>query len=186
MKKTIRARPRIQREFLAWFRQNAGRFAIPLRITARKRKRIEFSFVGITPIISGALNDHEVYVKAEMNGRRYDWIVEFDAYLRHSPQGYYCALYYPESRVFHRTRQEFWRIEIFERFLAWVNAKFAPARWVRLSDYDDGGFIWAELILDENDLARHELDLQLINGQPFTRENGTVCRNWLIPLRTQP
>jgi hypothetical protein len=46
---------RIQRDFVAWHRQNAQRFAIPLRLVARNRKQLDLSFTGITAVISARL-----------------------------------------------------------------------------------------------------------------------------------
>ncbi len=189
--KRVKIRPRLQREFLAWYRENANRFAIKLRLNSRKSDCMEFGFVGITPIIfANPLYKGNLSIRVIFNGLHFDDLVWLDAYATHTPQGYFNKFLLPEFRVFHPTRKEFWRLEIFEPLLEWVNECLAQAKWVRLSRLDDEGSSWAKLIRDENELSQPDRtlvfvqSLKRIDGLPTVDRSDTL-KNWLIPLRTQ-
>lgn len=161
---TERIGSRIQRDFVDWYRDNASRFAIPLRLVARSRKQLDLAFVNISPVISARLYENELIVAADMDGELSDIIVDIESHLLHTPPGYVCMLCDPDDRTVYRTRTEFWRQHLFERFLVWVNEKLAPAHWIRLSSIDGGKATWARLIRDEAELMQQDRTLQLIQG----------------------
>ena len=180
--------PRIQREFLAWYRLNVQRLAIPLRVVSRSRNHIELAFVGIAPVITARLSDGNLMVTAQMNGRWFDIVADFDAIPLHLSQGYVCTLYDPDERTAYRTRTEFWREHLFEYFLAWVNEQLAPARWIRLSCIGDGSS-WAKLIRDESQLKEAVRGLLLmqqlkrLDGEPAFSGTENDVTHYLLPLR---
>lgn len=184
-----RAGPRIQREFLAWYRTNAGRFIIPLRLVSRSRKSLDLSFRGITPAISASLVEGELIVFAKMDQRVFDLIADFEAHPHHTPLGYVCDLCEPAARVVYRTRTDFWRRHVFESFLDWVNNMLAPARWIRLSCLGDDGSTWAKLIREEGELQKRDTTPQLfqqlkrVDGRPAYSGGAEGVTNTLILLR---
>jgi hypothetical protein len=184
-----RAGPRIQREFLTWYRQNAGRFVIPLRTMARSRRCLDLTFMGITPVISTSLFSGELIVLAKMDEQVFDIVADFEADPLHTPLGYVCKLCEPETREVYRTRTEFWRHHLFEEFLDWVNKQLAPARWICLSRLGDGGSTWATLIRDESELQKQDptllfmQQLKRLDGRPAYIGGPEGVTNCLITLR---
>ena len=189
MEMSERAGPRIQREFLAWYRQNAGRFLIPLRLMARNRKRLDLGFAGITPVVSASLLEDELIVQARMDRHVFDLIADFEAWPQHTPLGYVCNLCRPETREVYRTRTEFWRRHVFDEFLEWVNQQLDPARWIRLSRLGDEGSTWATLIREECELRKPDAtllffqQLKRVDGRPAYSGGAEGVTNTLIPLR---
>lgn len=183
--------PRIQREFLAWYRQNRGRFALPLCQLARNRETLHLGFVGITSAISARLGYGSLAVGTELNGCYCDTIADFDTAMEHTPNGYVCKLCDPGERKCFRTRGDIWRNHLFEPFLAWVNEELANACWLRLTTLRDGGSSWAKLIHTDSELSEPDRTLVLISGlrrldgQPIHDgiPGDTLTR--LIPLRIE-
>ncbi|MDO8264127.1 MAG: hypothetical protein Q7T21_13030 [Gallionella sp.] len=191
MEMTGRIGSRIQRDFVGWYRENASRFTIPLRLIARSRRRLDLAFVGITSVISARLSENELIVSADMDDECFDTIADIEAHPLNTPLGYVCTLCDPSDRTFYRTRKEFWRQHLFERFLAWANEKLAPAHWIRLSSIDGGEATWATLIRDEIELTQQDRTLQLIQslrrlgGQHVFEGGQEDVTNHLIALKLE-
>ena len=191
MEMTERIGSRIQQEFVAWYRDNASRFAIPLSLVARSRKQMDLTFANISPVIAARLHENELIVVADMDDKFFDIIVDIEGYPLRTPLGYVCILCDPDDRTVYRTRREFWRQHLFERFLVWVNEKLAPAHWIRLSSIDGGEATWATLIRDETELTQQDRTLQLMQGlrrldgqQTFAGDPEDVT-NYLIVLKLE-
>jgi hypothetical protein len=165
-----RSGSRTQRDFVTWYRQNAQRFIIQLRLVSRSRERLDLAFVGITSVISARLSENGLIVTADINDECFDTIADIEAHPQHTPLGYVCTLCDPDDRTVYRTRREFWRQHLFERFLVWVNEKLAPAHWIRLSSIAHAGATWATLIRDETELSQQDRTLQLM--QSLRRPDG--------------
>lgn len=188
MNKNIHLRPRIQREFLSWYQQNAHRFAIPLRLMKRTHERLDIDFLSISPVITASLFSTNIGVYAKANDCYIDCLVDIDIYLRHTTLGYFCAQCDPESPDFYPTRSAIWQAHQFERFLTWVNETLAPARWIRLS-VDDGSS-WATLIRDEQKISKPDAGLILmkslkkLDGSSAYEDAESTFQHFLVPLRT--
>ena len=191
MEMTEQVGSRIQREFQTWYRENAGRFDIPLQLISRNRKAFDLSFVGITPVVSASLVEGEIIVQAAIGERFFDILADFEAHPLHTPAGYVCTLCEPDSREVYKTRREFWRRHMFEKFLDWVNGTLSGTRWVRLSSIDDGGTTWATLIRNEGALSQPDGTLRFIqqlkrlDGNPVYEGNEDGVTKLLIALQAQ-
>jgi hypothetical protein len=141
----------VQREFLAWYRQNERRFAIPLHFLTSSRRQLDFNFAGITSVVSANLLEGEIIVFAEFEGQLFDILVDIEACPLHTPKGYVCTLCDSTSSNLYRTRTEFWHQHLFELFLDWVNGKLAPSHWIQLGKIKGGGATWAELVKNKGE-----------------------------------
>lgn len=185
--KAQRRARRIQRTFVRWFAENSQRFEVPVRVIRRTVKKIDLVFEGVTSMISVHLNIDEISVYAEWGGRYSDILADFDAYPSHVPGGYVCKLCDPEDREVFQSLEAFWRDHIFERFLSWVNSKFAGARWLHLLDTECGS-TGASLYTDEqltSVLAADQCSLgglMNLNGDPVIDQQQGSYRIRVYPL----
>jgi hypothetical protein len=166
-------RRRLHREFLRWLKLNRARFAIGIQLGRRTDRRLEFSFVGIHPAITGVLSTCEVNVNVIFEGNDFDagnW--DTLIWLFHGaqpvPGGYICSQCKPEYKRVFPDLVALWTDHLFEELLKWVNEDLAPAKWLVLND-----------------------TVQAFNSAWITqlRPDAPVaadCVRHVLPLRTQP
>lgn len=182
------SRPRFQREFFAWYRQNAHRFALPLRLMACRKHSIELGLMDITPVISISLSRTNLGVHVVLGGEHFDTLLDLDIAPRHHPFGFVCEFCDDKTRQIFKTRADLWRDHIYEELLTWVNTGLAPANWLRLSHIGTNGTSWASLIRSPDELSRADpnetllRNLVRIDGEPCFTQHDTV-QHRLIPLR---
>jgi len=140
----FKVRPRIQRTFLDWLASNRERFAVPIRITKRTDRHIEWWFVGVNPIVYGVLT-WEIGVGVEWEGETWDYLTFFEASPRRTAGGYLCSMCIPEARQVFASREVLWRDHLFEPFLEWVNDDLAKARWIGIYGGREEDGTWAKL-----------------------------------------
>ncbi len=75
----------------------------------------------------------------------WDIIQWLDTDPKRVPGGYVCALCPEDSRPLVASREDLWRIEVFEPFLAWVNDELAASDVISLSGTPDHS-TWARLV----------------------------------------
>jgi len=124
-------RPRIQRAFVRWFRENRARFAVPVRLTKITARGIELNFPSHPDCLSVWLSRSELDVFVEWKGDCWDMLISLDCAPEPVPGGYRCALC-TESVTIWPTREALWCDHLFEPFLTWVNERLAPACWLSL------------------------------------------------------
>ncbi len=185
-------RPRIQREFVHWFRENHGRFKTPVRVAKISAKLVELDFPGLPNNLSASLSPYELNVYVSWQGETWDMLSSLEASPFHAAEGWkcrQCVLESGDSAELFPSRESLWRDHLFEPFLRWVNEELAPARWLRVSG--TGGATWAELIRDESALSNPSTTLLVV--QQLKRINvgsahdgkATALSEWLIPLVRQ-
>jgi len=162
------ARPRraLHRAFARFLAENRSRLAIEVHLGERTDAVWNFSFVGVTGIISGWINTFEVTVAANWDGEAWDLILDLDAYPVHVEGGYMCRICRP-SALF-PSREALWADHLFEPFLAWVNDALAPFPWLELVGTADSGF-WSAIMRRER-------------GQDHSGEDRSPMRH--VPVRT--
>lgn len=169
---TRSVRPHIQRVFLAWFAENRHRFRVPLRITKRTDRVIDFRFVGITRAISVTLQRNCLWVNVTHDGEWFDALMDFDVCTaKRTPSGYICTFESkPEvERELFPTREALWRSHVCEGFLEWVNEDLAAARWLRVAEHH--GLRSAKLVREDED-RRYPVDVARLGK--LRRLDGTT------------
>jgi hypothetical protein len=185
-------RPRIQRAFVHWFRENHDRFKMPVRVAKISAKRVELHFQGLPNNLSACLSPYELNVYVSWQGEPWDMLSSLEASPFHTAEGWkckQCVLENGDLAGLFPSRESLWQHHLFKPFLRWVNEELAPARWLRVSG--TVGATWAELIRDESALSSPSTTLHVI--QQLKRitvgsandGNTTVVSEWLIPLVRQ-
>lgn len=186
--RNLRVRPRMQREFLSWLLEDRGRFSLRPVIVCRTDRHLDLAFDGITRTISACVYPNGLSVIVEHGGRCFDLLADFDAVAQRLAQGYVCTLCQPGSDVY-PTRAALWRGHVFEPFLAWVNDRLAPARWLRLFSLGEDGSSGAALLCDESELEVADPGLLLasrlknLSNEPMYRPDTDPLKIWVVPLR---
>jgi len=143
-------RPRIQRAFVRWFRENHTRFAVPVRLSKITAKGILLNFPNHSDCLSVWLSSWNLSVHVEWQGVNWDMLISLDANPEPVPGGYRCRCCSESDRVW-PNRESLWADHLFEPFLSWVNERLAHA--CQLSLYGKpGDSTWAELIDEQDDL----------------------------------
>jgi hypothetical protein len=150
--RSARVRRPIQRAFFKWLAENRQRLAVPIRITERKDRYIQWSFVGVNPILYGFLTG-EIGIDVEWKGRTWDYLTFFEVWPQHAAGGYFCNLYNSEARKVFASREALRLDNLFQPFLESVNECLAKARWIGLYQIEDCGSTWAKLL---KELPEHE------------------------------
>lgn len=185
-------RPRIQRAFVCWFRENRGRFKTSVRVAKISARLVELHFPGHPACLSACLSPDELNVYVTWQGECWDLLCSLEASPFHTAEGWkcrQCVFEHGDSGRLFPSRESLWQDHLFEPFLRWVNEKLAPARWLRVSRTQ--GATWAELIRDEGALSNPGITLLLvkqlrrIDGGSAHDSNREAVSNWLIPLVRQ-
>lgn len=186
-------RPRIQRAFVHWLRENQGRFKISVRVAKISARLVELDFPGLPNNLSACLSPYELNVYVSWQGETWDMLSSLEASPFHTAEGWkcrQCVLESGDSAELFPSRDSLWRHHLFEPFLRWANEELAPARWLRVSC--TGGATWAELIRDESALSGPSATLhaiqqfkRIINVGSANDGRATVVSEWLIPLVRQ-
>ncbi len=152
-----RPRPRIQRAFLLWFREEGARFAVFIRLGRRTDQNWDLTLGGgTTPALRPWLYGYGIAVEAYWQATSWDLVLCLDAAPRRTPLGYVDDMTLPEYRRQYESREALWREELFEPFLRWVNETLAPACRLGLWRTEEGGATWAKL-LAPGDLAHPDV-----------------------------
>lgn len=142
-------RPRIQRAFVRWFRENHNRFAVPVRLTKITGKGILLNFPKHPDCLSVWLSRWDLSVHVTWQEVWWDMLISLDAFPEQVPGGYRCRLHLNFDEIW-PTREALWRHDLFEPFLAWVNEQLAQA--YQLSLYGKpGSSTWALLVDGQDD-----------------------------------
>ena len=140
-------RPKIQRSFVRWFKENRHRFNVQIQITEISGKRVELRFPQYPDVLSVWLLRWDLNVSVDWQGKNWDMLISLAAVPVATASGYRCALCENTCTTW-PTRDALWQDELFEPFLKWVNERLAPATWLRL--YGTKGGTWAKLGNHEN------------------------------------
>ena len=143
--RTAGGRRRYHKAFLRWHAANEDRFAIGLEWLGRDDASLEIGFRGISRVITAAVVRGDESVAVNWDGTFWDIIGCFEAIPRRVPGGYVCDLRGEDTREVHPSREDIWRIEIFEPFLEWVNGDLAIAEAVIVSGTSERTATWARL-----------------------------------------
>lgn len=163
----MQPRSRAQRAFYAWLKDAAPQFRIPLSITRRTDRQVEFLFSGITPLLHGflrfgrvsewhlldrkrvrtkRLSHGELVISTDWQEDCWDVLVWNDAYPVRTSTGYTCYECLPEFQSVFPNRESLWRDHLFEPLFEWTNTQLADAEAVGLYQTKGGGIRWAKLL----------------------------------------
>lgn len=137
--------------FLAWLDGAAGRFALPAVADAESPAHTGLCVSGVHPAIWISLgHDGGIDAGADWGGVGWDLLASLDVAAEPTPDGagWENALFVPEARIVHPTREAAWRSDGFEPLLDWVNHELAPATHLALWRAEGGGATWARLVRD--------------------------------------
>lgn len=185
-------RPRIQRAFVCWLRENHNSFKVPVRVAKISAKLMELHFPGQPDCLSACLSPDEINVYVTWQGEYWDSLTRFEAFPFRTAEGWKCGQCVYEngdSAGLFPSRKALWQDHLFEPFLRWVNEKLAAAHWLRVSCTE--GATWAELIRDESALPEPDRpllflrQLKRLDGRLVYDSSTEGAPNWLIPLARQ-
>lgn len=141
--------PRFLHCFLKWFKENQGRFAIPVSVKKIRFDGIELSFPSTTGCIQAHVHSRgggwdEIIVWARWKNN-WDIIHESEASALATDNGYTCELCEGPHELF-PTLEALWVSHVFDlQFLAWVNEKLAKSHSITF--IGNRGWFSAELSL---------------------------------------
>jgi hypothetical protein len=136
-------RPRIQRAFVQWFRENRYRFNVSVRLGKISRSGIELNFPNHSKCLSAWLSGSGLEVFVDWQGLSWDRLISMDCMPVPVPGGYRCA-WCLEFVSVRPSREALWREHLFEPLMSWVNDQIAPASHLLLFGRA-GDATWAEL-----------------------------------------
>jgi hypothetical protein len=186
-------RPRIQRAFEHWFKNNNTRFAVPVFVTKISGKGIELRFQNYPDCLSVWLGLFSLSVHVNWQGHWWDMLMDLDASIITTHDGYKCELclfQHGNSAKIFPSKEALWQDHLFEPFLQWVNEDLAPARWLQISGFASGSTS-ARLIRNNNDLKKPDPGVILIQNlvsldRTTARErNPDGMTEWLVELRPE-
>ena len=166
-----RPRPRIQRAFVLWLRENRSRFFVPIQITEVNHSGIGLKFPNYPDCLSVGLSRFDLSVYVEWHGIGWDMLISLDAVPERVPGGYRSVLNTDLEAVF-PTREAVWRNDLFEPFLSWVNNKLACATALRLYG-QRGESTWAVLFDEMDELQESRSCMVNIPLPFFPRRDGS-------------
>jgi len=188
----------IQRAFLRWLNENRAHFMVPLRLTKISAKGLELHFQNYPGCLSVALSfwgsDYGLRVEVKWQGQPWDALIDFDVSPYIVPGGYKCMQCVHEkgeSATLFSSSEALWQDHLFAPFQKWVNEKLAPARWLRISCFNDKSCTWAELIQNESKLSEPDRTLILmqqlkrLDDKPVYDGGPDGVTNWLLPLKSE-
>lgn len=158
-------RPRIQRAFVRWFRENSSRFAVTVRMTKITAAGILLTFPDHPDCVSAWLSQFGLFVRVDWNGVWWDRLIDFDTSPVPVPASgcYRCDFCVDSVRIW-PTREALWQDHLFDPFLSWVNEELAHSSQVLLYGKPDE-ITWARLG-HENDSSPKSASLWM--SIPFT------------------
>lgn len=137
------ARRRIQRAFLAWFKESRRQLKVPFRITKRCREyiRLEFTRSGLT--VEGFLNAKGLHVGLSWQDGMSYGVLWNEARTQLTSHGYQCRqscdpeewgpeVYVHKDRQTYPRREDVWRVHLFEVFLDYVNNTLTQFQWIEI------------------------------------------------------
>ena len=144
--RNLQSRRRFYKAFLRWYIANENRFAIKLERLRHTDDQLDIGFCGIIRVVTAELVlGDEINILGNWDGTFWDMLRCFEAIPKRIPGGYVCDLCAEDTRPVHSSRDDLWRSEIFEPFLAWVNDELACADVVFLPGTSNRGTTWARL-----------------------------------------
>ena len=84
-----KARSRLERAFIAWYREHENDFQRPLLLVRRTDDDLLFTMPGLNPALSILLHSWEFGVYAEWQGQDWDLLMSYSASPEHTDNGYY-------------------------------------------------------------------------------------------------
>ena len=137
------ARRRIQRAFLAWFKESRGRLKLPFRITNRDDDIIVLEYVQSGLQVLPLLNHHGLSVSLRWQEGTECSVLWNEARTRLTYNGYECRkssdpeewgddVYVHKDIRPYPKREDVWRVHLFEVFLDYVNNKLTKFPWVEV------------------------------------------------------
>jgi hypothetical protein len=151
-RKNRRIRPSYQRDFVHWFRENQGRFTLPISLLKRTKISIEITLPGLSPLISFSLAPNALMVWLHKDGEYFDILADFDIAPTRRGRGFINCLCLAEDQVVYPNLASLRRAEVYEPFLKWVNKKLANARWINL--YRSTGFWGGDLVWSDSEKSQ--------------------------------
>lgn len=178
-------RPRVQRAFFAWYRENRLGFAVMLRISKRSDRLIHIAFEGVTPMIVAHIDRQGASVDVECDGAWFDRLVDLDVAPQRVQNGYRCSLCEAEAgkREPLPTLEALWIDHLFEPFRCWVNDRLASAHSLQLLTSSDGRRI-AQLLRDGTNVGgtdqtmRRSRPCRALPETPAKRHYGRAPKYW--------
>ena len=146
------ARRRIQRAFLAWFKESRGRLKLPFRITNRDDDIIVLEYVQSGLQVLPLLNHHGLSVSlCWQEGIECD-VLWNEARTRLTDNGYECrqssdpeewgpTVYVHKDIRPYSKREDVWRVHLFEVFLDYVNNKLTKFPWIEIYEIPGASFV---------------------------------------------
>ena len=137
------ARSRIQRAFLAWFKESRKQLKVPFRITKRSKQYICLESARSGLKVDGLLNSNGLSVGLSwQEGVSYD-VLWNEARTQLTSHGYQCRQssdpeeWGPEVYVHkdirpYPKREDVWRVHLFEVFLDYVNTTLTKFPWIEI------------------------------------------------------
>jgi hypothetical protein len=141
---TRHCRRRFHKAFFKWYAANEQKFSIKLELLKRTDRSLDVGFCNISRVVKTYVGDTDIAIPIDWNDAFWDIIQWFEARPKRVPGGYVCDLCPEGNRPVYSSREEIWRIEIFERFLTWVNNDLAKAESVFVSG-NPNSMTWARL-----------------------------------------
>lgn len=137
------ARRRIQRAFLAWFKESRGRLKLPFRITERDDDIIMLEFARSGLSVLPLLNHHGLSVALRWQGGSECLALWNEARTRLTDKGYECKqsadpeewgpeVYVHKDIRTYPKREDVWRVHLFEVFLDYVNNTLTKFPWIEV------------------------------------------------------
>ena len=139
-----------QEAFVAWFRDDPKRFALPVSLGSVTSERLVLHVQGIHSAINISIEDHaDINVWVEWEDVDWDQLLWLFASEEPGPNGtgWIDDSVLPDFRVVHPTREDLWRANVFEDLLTWVNEVLAHATHLAMWGSADDP-TWARLVRD--------------------------------------
>jgi hypothetical protein len=137
-------RRRFHKAFFTWYAANEDGFVIKLELLKRTDRSLEIGFCNIKRVVTAYVGDGDISIPINWHDTNWDIIQWFEGSPRRFQGGYVCDLCPEDNRPVYSSREEIWRIEVFEPFLTWVNDDLAKAETVSVSG-TPGSMTWARL-----------------------------------------
>lgn len=162
-----KVRSRIEKAFIAWYRNHEKEWERPLYLLNRKDGEMSFTLPGLNPNLRIFLHDWNfgTYLNArsyrdawefgiclEWQGQIWDVLMSFIALSERTPNGYYNRFTWPDDRKLYSSREALWEAELFEPLWNWLNNKLLLVKWLGLYQRceSDGEVVktWAAPLLE--------------------------------------
>ena len=174
------ARRRIQRAFLAWFKESRGRLKLPFRITSRDDDIIILEFVRSGLQVLPLLNHHGLSVSLRWQQGTECSVLWNEARTRLTANGYECKqssdpeewgpdVYVHKDIRAYPTREDVWRVHLFEVFLDYVNNKLTKFPWIEVYEIPGTACVNGTWVSVESDYG-----VGLLNTREATLKNRLV------------